>query len=79
MLRNDYCGSKCFPVCGLKKIFFAEAKFASRVAKLFLNLFRNILLSQQMFRRLSDEETFREINFPQLFPRLRVPLRMDTI
>ena len=32
--------------------------------KMFLNLFRNILLSQQMFPRLRVEETFRETMFP---------------
>ena len=37
----------------------------THVAKVVLNLFRNILLSQQMFPCLRAEETFRETMFPQ--------------
>ena len=54
-----------FPSLRPQETFDTRAKFASRETKMFLNLFRNILLPQQMFPRLHAEGTFRETMFPQ--------------
>ena len=54
-----------FPCLRLQETFVAETKFASREAKMFLNLFRNIFLPQHMFPRLRTEEIFQETIFPQ--------------
>ena len=52
-----------------------EARFASREAKSFVNLFRKILLLQQMFPRLRAEENFGKQCFrTQRFLGFREPL-----
>ena len=46
-----------FPRLRAHATFVAELKFASREAKMFLNVFRNILLPRQLFPRLRAAET----------------------
>ena len=46
-----------FPRFRVHATFVVEAKFASREAKMFLNVFRNILLPRQLFPRLHAAET----------------------
>ena len=56
-----------FPRSRPQETFVAKSKFASREQNMFLNLFINILLPQQIFPRLRAEETFRETMFPQQY------------
>ena len=64
-----------FPSLRPQETFVVEARFASREAKMFVNLFRKILLLQQMFPRLRAEENFGKQCFrTQRFLGFREPL-----
>ena len=57
-VAETFFRKQMFPRLRLQETFLAGAKFASREARMFLNLFRNILLSQQMFSRLRAPYSF---------------------
>lgn len=63
-----------FPRLSALETFVADAKFAFREAKMFLNLFRNTLLSQQMILRSRAEETIGNNVSATVLSRLRAPL-----
>ena len=70
MSNSNYIKKKkCYNILGFKGAPQTRREYCGNLvpgnAKMFLNLFRNILLPQQMFPRLRAEETFRETMFPQ--------------